>query len=147
VGYNLTIPTAGDNDFVGSGKWSIGPGAIYLNMQTPNLQWGLLTYSSFSFADHHGSDRNSVSNIAIQPLLTKHFDKGWYLALPDVPLQYDFMTDNWTLPLGARLGRVMKLGKKPVNLFGQVTYNPQDNDDQVAAEWTIKVNLTFLFPK
>jgi hypothetical protein len=38
-GYNLTIPSAGDNDFVGSGKWSLGPGAVYLNMRTPSLQW------------------------------------------------------------------------------------------------------------
>jgi hypothetical protein len=41
----------------------------------------------------------------------------------------------------------MKFGKQPVNLFGQVTYNPIDYNDQVAPEWTFKVNLTLLFPK
>jgi hypothetical protein len=41
----------------------------------------------------------------------------------------------------------MKIGKQPVNLFAQVTNNPEDNDDQVASEWTFKVNVTFLFPK
>ena len=35
LGYNLTIPSAGDNDYVGSGKWSLGPGAVYFNLQTP----------------------------------------------------------------------------------------------------------------
>ena len=39
----------------------------------------------------------------------------------------------------------MKFGKQAVNLFGQATYNP--NDDIVAPEWTLKVNLTLLFPK
>ena len=146
LGYNLTIPSGGDNDFVGSGKWSLGPSAVYFNMQTPSWQWGLLSYASFSFASAN-SDRGSVSNVAIQPLLVKHFSEGWYAALPDVPQTYDFMTDNWTLEIGPRVGKVTKFGKQPVNLFGQVTWNPLDNDDQVSSEWTFKVNLTLLFPK
>jgi hypothetical protein len=146
LGYNLTIPTAGDNDYVGSGKWSIGPGAIYLNMQTPSWQWGLLTYSSFSFASAN-ADRDHVANIAVQPLLVKHFGKGWYVAAPDVPQTYNFKTNNWNLQLGPRVGKVTKFGKQPVNLFGQITYNPLDHDDEVAADWSFKVNLTFLFPE
>lgn len=146
VGYNLTIPSGGDNDFVGSGKWSIGPGAVYFNMATPSWQWGVLGYSSFNFASAN-SDRGSVSNVAIQPIITKHFSEGWYAALPDVPQTYDFMTDNWTLAIGPRVGKVTKFGKQPVNLFGQVTWNPLDNDDQVSSEWTFKVNVTFLFPE
>jgi len=62
VGYNLTIPTAGDNDYVGSGKWSIGPGAVYFNMKIPSWQWGFLGYSSFSFASAN-ADRDHVANI------------------------------------------------------------------------------------
>lgn len=146
VGYNLTIPTAGDNDFVGSGKWSIGPGAVYFNMQIPTWQWGLLGFSSFSFASDN-ADRNHVANISIQPILVKHFSEGWYAGLPDVPQVYDFRTNNWTLALGPKVGKVMKFGKQPVNLFGQITYNPLDNDDEVAAEWSFKVNMTLLFPK
>jgi hypothetical protein len=146
LGYNLTIPSAGDNDFVGSGKWSIGPGAVYFNLQTPSWQWGILSYSSFSFASAN-SDRSYVSNISIQPILTKHFSKGWYAGFPDVPQTYNFRTDLWTLAIGGKVGRVMKFGKQPVNLFGQVTYNPIDYNDQVAAEWSFKVNLTLLFPK
>jgi hypothetical protein len=146
LGYNLTIPSGGDNDFVGSGKWSLGPNAIYLNLQTPTWQWGLMSYSSFSFASAN-SGRDSVSNISLQPLITKHFDKGWYVSSPDVPQVYDFMTDNWTLQLGPRVGKVTKFGKQPVNLFGQVMWNPLDNDDQVSAEWTFKINVTFLFPE
>ena len=146
MGYNLTIPSAGDNDYVGSGKWSIGPGAVYLNMQTPTWQWGFLGYSSFSFASDN-ADRSYVSNVSLQPILTKHFSEGWYASLPDVPQTYDFRTNNWTLALGPRVGKVTKFGKQPVNLFGAIYYNPLDNDDEVAAEWTFKVNLTLLFPK
>jgi hypothetical protein len=146
LGYNLTIPTAGDNDFVGSGKWSIGPGAVYFNAQIPTWQFGLLTYSSFSFASAN-ADRDHVANIAVQPLVVKHFDKGWYVGTPDVPQTYNFKTNNWTLNLGPRIGKVMKFGKQPVNVFIQPMYNPLDHDDEVAPEWTIKASLTMLFPK
>jgi hypothetical protein len=30
LGFNSSIPTAGDNSFTGSGKWEIGPSALYL---------------------------------------------------------------------------------------------------------------------
>ena len=145
IGYNLTVPTAGDNDFTGSGKWSLGPAGVYFNMQTPHLQWGLLGYSSFSFASQN-SDRGHVSTVSLQPILTRHFDKGWYLALPDVPQTYNFDTNEWTLAVGPRLGKVMKFGKQPVNLFGMVTYNPNDDTDEIAPDWTYKFNMTFLFP-
>ena len=146
VGYNLTIPSAGDNDYVGSGKWSLGPGAVYMNAQTPTWQWGILGYSSFSFASAN-ADRDHVANIAVQPIVVKHFNEGWYVGGPDVPQLYDFKTNNWTLALGPRVGKVTKFGKQNVNLFIQPTYNPLDHDDEVAAEWTIKLNLTLLFPK
>ena len=145
IGYNLTLPTAGDNDFVGSGKYSIGPGLIYFNLRTPGFQWGLLNYSSFSFASDNG-DRSHVSNTNIQPIAVWHWGEGWYAGTPDVPQTYNFKTEHWTTALGARLGKVLKLGEQPVNLFGQVTYNTEDHDGEVSPEWTYKINMTFLFP-
>jgi hypothetical protein len=146
LGYNLSIPTAGDNDFVGSGKYSIGPGAIYLNMQIPTWQLGILSYSSFSFASDH-SGRDDVKSISLQPIIVKHLSGGWYVGAPDVPQTYNFETNDWTLQIGPRVGKVTKLGKQPVNLFGQVTWNPIENDDQVSSKWTFKINATFLFPE
>lgn len=145
-GSNIIIPTAGDDDFTGSGKWSIGPSALYINMQKPSWQWGLFVFSDFSFASADGK-RSHVSQINLEPFVTKHFKKGWYLASPDNPQIYNNRTDDWTLSLGPRLGRVMKLGKQHVNVFGAVYYNPVDNDNVPAAEWTLKAGITFLFPK
>jgi hypothetical protein len=149
IGYNLTVPTAGSNEFTGSGKWSLGPTALFINMQTPTWQWGLVSYGSWSFADNDtGQDthRSHVSNISVQPILTKHFDGGWYAGVPDVPNTYDFKANEWTTALGAKVGRVTKFGSQPVNLFGQIVYNTNDDTDVVAPEWSYKVNLTYLFP-
>jgi hypothetical protein len=48
--------------------------------------------------------------------------------------------------LGPQVGRVMKLGKMPVKLFGAFYYNPED-DNGPNAKWTAKFNITFLFPE
>ena len=86
LGINTAIPTAGDNDFTGSGKWQAGPAALYINMRTPKIQWGLFAYQLWDFASSSGnSDRPGVSKLSLQPILTKHFDGGWYIATPDLP--------------------------------------------------------------
>ena len=147
LGINTAFPTAGSNDFTGSGKYLLGPAALYLNMRTPSWQWGLFGYQLWDVGSGRGgSDRPGVSKLSIQPVLTKHFTKGWYVASPDTPQTYDFKANKWTWALGAQGGRVMKLGKQPVKLFGEVLYNPEDNNGPTA-EWTAKVNITFLFPE
>ncbi len=71
-------------------------------------------------------------------------EKGWYAALPDDLWTYDFEESEFTLiPLGARLGKVFSIGKQPVNVFLQSWYNAADT----GADYAIKFNLTFLFPK
>jgi hypothetical protein len=146
-GINTAFPTAGDNNFTGNGKWQAGPAALYINMRTPKLQWGLFGYQLWDVASSAGnSDRPDVSKFSIQPILTKHFGKGWYVATPDTPQTYDWETKKWNLALGASLGRVQKLGKQPVKWFTEVLYNPVD-DNGATSEWSIKFNLTFLFPE
>jgi hypothetical protein len=48
---------------------------------------------------------------------------------------------------GPRVGKVLKLGKMPINIFGAVYYDPYQEDDSPSAKWTAKFNITFLFPK
>ncbi len=147
LGINTAFPTAGDNDFTGSGKYQAGPAALYLNLQTPSWQWGLFGYQMWDYASSsNGSDRPGVSKLSIQPILVKHFKKGWYVASPDTPQTYDFKANKWTLALGAQVGRVQKLGKFPVKWFTEVLHNPVD-DNGPTAEWTAKFSLTFLFPE
>jgi hypothetical protein len=147
LGINSVIPTGGDNLFVSDRKWQVGPSALYINMQTPKLQWGLFTYYLADFADaSNASEKSHVSKLSLQPFINKHFDEGWYVGTPDTPQTYDFNSDKWTWALGGQVGRVMKLGKQPVKLFGEVLYNPED-DNGPTAEWTAKINITFLLPE
>jgi hypothetical protein len=147
IGVNAVFPTAGDNNFTGSGKWQIGPAALYINMQTPKLQWGLFAFQDWSFASSSsGSGRPGVSKLSLQPFITKHFDKGWYIGSPESPQEYNWNTKKWTWKLGPSAGRVFKIGKQPVKMYGALYYNPED-DAGATAKWTGKMGITFLFPK
>jgi len=145
-GTSMTIPTAGDNEFTGAGQWQLGPSAVYLNTKTPKLQWGLLAFQNWDVASSR-SDAEDVSILSLQPILTKHFSGGWYVGAPDLPQTYDFEKNAWTLNLGAQVGRVFPLGKQPVQVFGAVYYNSEEDNELVSGEWTIKANISFLLPK
>jgi hypothetical protein len=148
LGWSATIPTAGDNDYTGSGKWQLGPSGVYLNLQTPKLQWGFMAWRTWSVADtSSGSDRKDVETTSFQPIMNKHFNKGWYLGLQDVTWNYNHKTNRWAVPIGPRIGKVTKFGEQPVNLFVQPMYDfNADSAEGPAAQWSIKLNLTLLFP-
>lgn len=107
IPYN--IPSAGDNDFTGSGQWQAGPAAVFMVTPVPGLQTGLLAFQLWEFHETR-SDAQDVSVLSLQPILTKYSDKGWYIALPDTPQTYNFETNEWALNLGGVLGRVFPAG-------------------------------------
>jgi hypothetical protein len=146
IGPTFVFPTAGDNEFTGNGKWQAGPTFLYINHAT-KTQFGILAYQLWSFAStSSGKDRPGVSKIALQPFVNQHLDKGWYVGSPDAPQFYDWKTDKWQLNLGGQVGRVFKIGKQPVKMFGEILHNPVDNGGPTA-KWTAKFGLTFLFPE
>jgi hypothetical protein len=146
LGVSTVIPTGGDNDFTGSGKWSAGPAYAYIYTGIPTWQLGFFGWQHWSYAStSSGSGREDVNEHSIQPLITKHFSEGWYVASQDVPWKYNFKSDNWTMPMGPQVGKVFKIGNQPIKMFGAVYYDPYD--DGANAEWTAKLNLTFLFPE
>lgn len=145
-GPTWVIPTAGDNEKTGSGQWSAGPSVVYLNTKTPSIQWGALVYQVWDFAEAR-KNAQDVSTLYIQPVFTKHFNRGWYISTPDSPQSYNFETSTWTLNLGGVVGRVMKLGAQPVQLWAGIYANPISKDDVVNARWTFKFNISFLMPE
>jgi hypothetical protein len=145
IGPALTFPTAGDNEYVGSGQWQAGPAVVVMVVPVPGLQVGALVFQQWDFASVR-SDARDVSRTFIQPILTKHFSKGWYVSLPDTPQGYDWKSDHWTLNLGAVLGRVFPIGGQAMQMFGGVYYNSEDNGVP-AAEWTFKFQVGWLFPQ
>jgi hypothetical protein len=148
VGASLVFPTGGSNEILSSGKWQAGPAWAYLNTMFKGWQLGAFGWQHWDVANGPGGGKKPyVSEHSVQPLIVKHFGKGWYVGSQDNPWKYDFRTDDWSMPMGPRVGKVFKLGKLPLNLFGAVYYDPFTWDDASTNVWSWKLNLTVLFPK
>jgi len=145
IGPAFTFPTAGDNDFTGAGQWQAGPTAVAMVTPVPGVQLGALLIQQWDFHETR-SNAKDQSLLNVQPIIFKHFDGGWYIGAPDVPQVYNWKTNDWSLNLGATVGRVGPVGGRPMQIYGGIYYNTEDNDDQVSSEWVFKVNVGFLFP-
>jgi hypothetical protein len=147
VGPVFQFPSATDGKKLGTQKWSAGPGAVVL---TQPGKWviGALANNLWSFAGD--SDREDVNLMTIQPFINYNFGKGWYVSTsPIITANWEAHgSDNtWTVPVGGGGGRIVHIGKLPINFEAQAFYNVVKPDDDPTADWTLLFQVEFLFPK
>ena len=72
---------------------------------------------------------------------------SWYLTTsPIINANWEANSDNrWTIPLGGGFGKIFRIGKQPMNAQVHAYYNVEK--PQFGADWTLRVQLQFLFPK
>ncbi len=143
VGPVFQIPTATD-DILGTGKFSIGPSVVVLTMHE-HWVYGVLAQQVWSVAGD--DDREDVSAMLIQPFINYNMEKGWYLtSSPIITADWRADSDNaWVVPIGGGAGRVMHIGKQPVNISLQAYYNVVTPDN--GADWQLRFQIQLLFPK
>jgi hypothetical protein len=144
VGPTMSLPTA-SSTLLGTGKWSAGPTAVALTMQGPWVV-GALANNQWSFA---GWGDSKVNQLLVQPFLNYNLPKGWYLTSAPI-MTANWVADSsnqWTVPAGGGGGKLWRVGKigLPVNTQIQAFYNAIRPDQ--TAEWQLRVQVQFLFPK
>jgi hypothetical protein len=143
VGPSLTVPSASD-ELLGTGKWSLGPSAIVLVEQGAWVA-GFLVTNSWSIGGK--SDRDEVNAMLVQPWLYYNFPSGAYVFYEPV-ITVDWKADGddgLTLPVGIGFGKIFQLGSQYINLQVAAFYNAKKAPG--AADWTIRPQIQFLFPK
>ena len=137
AGPAIVIPTA-TADQLGQGKLSLGPGVVALS--TPG-HWvvGVLVNNVWSVAGSGG--RPAVNQMLLQYFVNYNMKKGWYLSTsPIVTSDWKAASGNqWTVPVGGGVGRIMKLGFQPVNILGQFYGNAVHQDG--AASWSMRLQV------
>jgi hypothetical protein len=117
---------------------------------------GALVNNQWSFA---GWGKDEFNQLLLQPFVNYNFGKGWYLvSAPILTANWDAAKGNqWTVPLGLGGGRTFRLralpggdnlgelGKLPVNVSLQAYANAVKPD--FAADWQLRFQIQFLFPK
>lgn len=140
----LQFPTA-TGDQLGSGKWSGGPTVVGLYMTGPWVV-GVLANNLWSFAGESG--RESVNQFLAQPFINYNLPQGWYIgSSPIITANWkaDKAGDVWTVPFGTVVGKIIRIGKLPLNVQAAGFYNVVK--PTVGPDWTLRLQVQFLFPK
>jgi len=137
------LPTATD-DMLGADKWGLGISGVALT-KINNWTIGALVSNIWSVA---GSGDNDINLFTLQYFANYNMSDGWYLiTAPINTANWEADSDNqWTIPLGGGVGRVFTIGKLPVNAQLSGYYNVV-TPDNFGAEWQMRAQIQFLFPK
>jgi hypothetical protein len=142
VGAVAQLPT-NTSDALGNDHWGLGPSAVVLRMDGPWV-YGALVNNVWSVGS--GSDLN-YNNFLVQPFINYNFKGGLYLSsAPIITANWEADSGNrWTVPIGGGIGKIVHLGRLPVNLQTQVFYNVVSPDN--GGDWTWRLQLQLMFPK
>jgi hypothetical protein len=107
--------------------------------------YGSVVSNVWSFAGD--DDRDDVNLLTVQPFVNYNLPGGTYLKYgPIINCNWKADSgDKWTVPLGAGVGKILKLGKLPINTSVAAYYNVERPDN--GARWQLQVQLQLLFPK
>src|SRR5262249_24604265 len=122
IGPTFLFPTA-TQATTGLGKWGIGPTAVGL-IQTKHWTLGAVANNIWSYAGQ--DNRANVNQFLLQYFVTYNLPDTWYVtSSPIITANWNASSGNkWTVPFGAGFGKLIKLGKLPLNVQVQGFTDP-----------------------
>lgn len=140
VGPIFQLPTATDR--IAPAEWGAGITGVVLK-QTGGLTIGGLAsqYGSVS----HGEYGDKFSATYLQPFISYSTPSGTSYTL-NSEATYEWNSEEWSIPINAMVGQMVKFGKQNVQLTAGVRYwadSPAGGPD----DWGGRLQMTFLFPK
>ena len=138
VGPAILIPTSTSRT-LGAGEWGAGLSAVGIVMDGPWVVGGVVS-NVWSFD-------GTVNSFTLQPIINYNLEAGWYLvSAPLITANWEAASgQRWTVPVGIGAGKVVRFGKRPVNISLHAYYNVEHAN--FGPEWTIRFQIQFLFPK
>ena len=119
-------------------QWGLGPTAVALKQVGPwsygalvNHKWGIT-----------GDAHESVT--FLQPFLAKGMGKGVTIT-GNLESTYDWIAEQWTIPLNLQASKVTKLGSQSASVFGGARVYLDAPDG--GPDWGLRVGLTLIYPK
>ena len=139
------FPT-GTDDMLGTGKWGLGPSVVLVAMPSPWVV-GVLAQNVWSVAGD--TARADVNQMVIQYFINFNLPGGWYFTTsPIITANWEAESGNqWLVPFGLGVGKLFAIGSQPLNASIHGYYNAINYDTTPYPEWTLRVQLQFLFPK
>jgi hypothetical protein len=152
IGPTFVLPTATNTNFLGQGKFSMGPSVVVL-LQPAHWTLGLLANNVWSVAGHTNFNPDGtvnkppVNQFLFQWFVNYNMRRGWYLTTSPIMTANWRANDGnvWTVPFGGGVGRIMKLGFQPVNITAQFYGNAVHPAG--VSPWGMRLQFVLLFPK
>lgn len=140
VGPVLQIPTATNG--IGPSQWGAGITGVAL-MQRHGWTVGMLANQIWSVGG--ASTYGDTSTMFLQPFLSYSTKKATSFTL-NTESTYNWITDEWSVPINLMAGQIVKIGGAPVQFTGGIRYWAESPAGQ-ADDWGARFVVTFLFPK
>jgi hypothetical protein len=131
----------GTNEKYGFQRTSIAPSAVAL-YQKNGWTFGALMQNFFGLGND--ASKPQVNLFYTQIFVTKNLANGWYVNSAPI-ITNDWKLDNGlVLPIGAGFGKLMKLGKLPLNAqIGYYSFIKHPAN----AKGQLRIQATFILPK
>lgn len=141
IGPVIQFPT-GAPDFT-TGKWCAGPSVVALIMPGKWVIGGLVN-NIWSFAGQE--NKADINFFTLQPFINYNLPTFYFTFQPIITANWEAESGNqWTVPLGLGLGKLIKLGGKlPVNLNASYFYNVVRPD--FGPEYQVRILAAVLLP-
>ena len=140
----VQIPTA-SSPTVGSSVWGLGPTAVVVKT-TEHVVAGVLTNQVWSLGGvNSGPGGRRYSTFLLEPFVDYNFGNGWFVfSDPIITANWETRGTKWTVPVGAGVGRIIKVGGKlPVKLSISGFYNVVT--PQFGARWQLATEVAVIF--
>ena len=141
----LQAPTQ-SNAKLGNDNWGLGPSFVVLHLDKGDpWVYGVLVNNVWSLTSN--KQGGSYSNGLIQPFVNYNFEGGLYLTSAPIAT-VDWKAEGsqqWTVPVGGGVGKIVHFGKLPVNMQVSAYYNVVKPD--FGANWQIRAQVQLMFPK
>jgi len=143
LGPAMVLPTATEDRYA-SDKFSLGASVVALSMPG-NWVYGFLLQNVWSVAGD--DDAPDVNKFLGQYFVNYNMKNGWYLSsTPVITANWEADSGNqWTVPLGGGVGRLVKYGELPVD-YKLVAYKNIEKP-QFAPDWNVQFTIKFLLSK
>jgi hypothetical protein len=135
------LPT-GTDDLLTSDKWGLGPTGVALKQEGP-WTYGALANHIWSVGGPSG--RPDVNSTFLQPFLTYTTPSAWSFVL-QAEATYDWERSDASVPVGAFVGKVMKIGNQTVQFIGGPRYYVSHFDNGPKG-WGARFAVVLLFPR
>ena len=129
-----TLPTATDSDVAGK-QLRLGPEGLIAKFE----KWGLYGIFPSHQWDVTGWVDDSYSNTQIQMFFRYLPGGGWAIGSTPI-MDYDWKTNDWTIPLQVVVSKTVMAGKMPVKLELEVNYYVEQ-PDAFGPEWMVAFNI------